>query len=113
VLERELDGIASAHIEELSEALAGFAEAMACGRADEKPYPQMTQRERRWGVAIPVSQCDNLVSQRDTPRGRFHFRGVGSTVISHGQVASEESRGLTLFPELPLRVGNEKKRPAT
>ena len=29
VLERELDGIASAHIEELSAALPGFAEAMA------------------------------------------------------------------------------------
>ena len=29
VLARELDGIASAHIEELSAALAGFAEAMA------------------------------------------------------------------------------------
>ena len=30
VLERELDGIARAHIEELSAALPGFAEAMAC-----------------------------------------------------------------------------------
>jgi len=29
VLERELDGIASAHLEELSAALPGFAEAMA------------------------------------------------------------------------------------
>jgi hypothetical protein len=29
VLERELDGIASAHVEELSAALPGFAEAMA------------------------------------------------------------------------------------
>lgn len=29
VLARELDGIASAHIEELSAALPGFAEAMA------------------------------------------------------------------------------------
>jgi hypothetical protein len=29
VLERELDGIASAHIEELSAALPGFADAMA------------------------------------------------------------------------------------
>jgi hypothetical protein len=29
VLARELDGIASAHIEELSSALPGFAEAMA------------------------------------------------------------------------------------
>ena len=29
VLERELDGIASAHVQELSAALPGFAEAMA------------------------------------------------------------------------------------
>jgi hypothetical protein len=42
VLARELDGIASAHIEELSGALPGFAEAMAW-----PGYPQMTQIERR------------------------------------------------------------------
>jgi hypothetical protein len=50
VLARELDGIASAHIEELSAALPGFAEAMAwpAGRPAEKAHPQMTQIERRW-----------------------------------------------------------------
>jgi hypothetical protein len=36
VLARELDDIASAHIDELSAALPGFAEAMA-GRAVERP----------------------------------------------------------------------------
>jgi hypothetical protein len=35
VLSRELDGIASAHIEELSAALPGFAEAMAWPAANE------------------------------------------------------------------------------
>ena len=38
VLERELDGIASAHIEELSAALPGFAEAMAWPAVDENAH---------------------------------------------------------------------------
>jgi len=43
VLARELDGIASAHIEELSAALPGSPRRWPGRSADEKPYPQMTQ----------------------------------------------------------------------
>jgi len=65
VLARELDGIASAHIEELSAALPGFAEAMAWPAGDEKAYPQMTQIERRWRT---VFVCVPSASSADRPR---------------------------------------------
>ncbi|HSY50913.1 MAG TPA: hypothetical protein VLC46_19070 [Thermoanaerobaculia bacterium] len=48
VLERELDGIARAHVEELSEALPGSPRRLRGRPVDEKAYPQMAPMERRW-----------------------------------------------------------------